>query len=786
MRCNETWPNVARERLSLIATILLTLWFCQDLLINDSVPFFRDLSTYFYPLRFTLFDSFRSGQLPLWNRHMAMGFPVLADFQSAAFYPPHLLFFFMPFFTAVRFIFVLHFLIAAAGAYQLLRHWSHPRYLAILGALLFTLGGTIVSLTNLLNHFQTAVWLPWVILAWENAVRSVSWKTFILFVLSLCLQLLAGSPEVFALSMILVIADGLRLREGDPQVSIDRVIPIFVVAAVSTVALTMVQILPTAELFLESRRNQPIPATEALRWSLPPRNLLNLFFLDKEVDLTTSLGIRLFFAKEPSFLVSYYLGAVSLVGICLWLCSGSLRAKCGLLLLIGLSLMMALGQYTPVYPLILQYYPMLGSVRFPEKVFYLTFCLLIYVAVKGIAAFMEQDEPRSRKAIVAIGLMSVVWISAYLYVRWDPTFVLRLLLGNAEVNPASSQMVKTLAGIVSNLERQVILFLAFSSMFVLVKYHKIRHSLFTCLVVSTTFVDLTWAHRDFLFAIKPDFVFSKSRILVKSNHEVHRIFYYPVRQNLHPSFWAIPGQPEFKDVAALFSYNLMPNHGLFQGFDYFQEIDALARRPYTEFLGVANQLHPAAQIKLLRTFNVGHVMSFWPLEVDGLSLIDRVPQYYSWLYKIDRPVPRLYFVNKSSHENDPEKILRRLASREFNPAQEVILNRDPGITSNGELVATGEIVRYDHQSVTIRAALNNSGVLVLADSFYPGWKAYVDGKETAILKANHFFRALSLSQGQHMIEFKYEPLSFRIGLIVSLMTALCIVLASVFLFLRNR
>jgi uncharacterized membrane protein YfhO len=75
---------------------------------------------------------------------------------------------------------------------------------------------------------------------------------------------------------------------------------------------------------------------------------------------------------------------------------------------------------------------------------------------------------------------------------------------------------------------------------------------------------------------------------------------------------------------------------------------------------------------------------------------------------------------------------------------------------------------------------------VLADSFYPGWKAYVDGKETAILKANHFFRALSLSQGQHMVEFKYEPLSFRIGLIVSLLTALCIVLASVFLFLRNR
>ena len=61
----------------------LILCFCQDLILEEQVPFFRDLGPYFYPIRFSLYESFRSGELPLWNRHMAMGFPLLAAFSQA-------------------------------------------------------------------------------------------------------------------------------------------------------------------------------------------------------------------------------------------------------------------------------------------------------------------------------------------------------------------------------------------------------------------------------------------------------------------------------------------------------------------------------------------------------------------------------------------------------------------------------------------------------------------------------------------------------------------------------
>ena len=75
---------------ALFILVLLVFWFSREMVFSDKIPFFRDLNTYFYPLRFSLAEALKAGRLPLWDRHIAMGFPLLADFQSGVFYPPHL------------------------------------------------------------------------------------------------------------------------------------------------------------------------------------------------------------------------------------------------------------------------------------------------------------------------------------------------------------------------------------------------------------------------------------------------------------------------------------------------------------------------------------------------------------------------------------------------------------------------------------------------------------------------------------------------------------------------
>ena len=112
--------------LGIAALIAMLAWFCDEMIFDGKVPFFRDLGTYTFPIKFSLAKSLQAGELPLWERHMAAGFPLLAAFQQGAFYPPSLVFYALPFFDAIRFTFFFHYMIAASGVYFICPWWKQP------------------------------------------------------------------------------------------------------------------------------------------------------------------------------------------------------------------------------------------------------------------------------------------------------------------------------------------------------------------------------------------------------------------------------------------------------------------------------------------------------------------------------------------------------------------------------------------------------------------------------------------------------------------------------------
>jgi hypothetical protein len=756
------------------------------LILQEQVPFFRDLGPYFYPLRFTLYESFRSGELPLWNRHMAMGFPLLAAFQSGVFYPPHLLLLILSFFAAIRVIYIFHFLIAGIGAYLLCRNWKFPPYLSIVGALLFALGGTVVSLSNLLNHFQTAVWLPWVILSWEKLLRSSSWKNFLAFTLITAMQFLAGSPELFAISMVLVLLDGMKVRRSVSTLSRGKLVSVLIAANLLVLGLVMVQVLPTAELFLESRRQQPIPPQEALHWSLKPVTLLNLFFLDKEIDLSTSKGVRLFFGRETPFFVSYYLGAISALGISLWLYFSSLREKITLMSLVAASLIVALGSCTPIYPFLFRHLPILGAFRFPAKFFFFTYVLLLYVALKGLSDLLLNEGGSVKGPLVALSMVCVAWLGIYIFSRSNLDLLGRFIAAQNWVPVLSPDHAKRIAGAMSILDRQVALSLGFLLLIVLAKTKAIRLRVFAVLMVSAVFVDLAWAHKGFLFPLHPGFVYESKRVLQTRESDLNRVFYYPSARDLHPSAVTVLGHPTLKESIELSFKNLLPNAGLFYGVDYFQEIDALGRQPYTDFLFFANQLDFTTQIKLLRTFNVKYLVAFQALPENGTRRTGHFPDSFSWLYEIEGTISRAYIVNRAVVEKDSRQVLQRLSSAGFDPTREVVLDSEIPMPPVRQLKATAKIVRYENSRVRITTWADNEGILVLGDSYYPGWRAFVDGREEVIRRANLFFRAVPLPAGSHTVEFRYEPRSFTVGLAISAITLVALTGVTAFLAFHKR
>ena len=143
-------------------------------------------------------------------------------------------------------------------------------------------------------------------------------------------------------------------------------------------------------------------------------------------------------------------------------------------------------------------------------------------------------------------------------------------------------------------------------------------------------------------------------------------------------------------------------------------------------------------------------------------------------------------MQRTVEEKEPIKILERLSKKEFEPLKEVVLDQPLSIPLKKTFKAQAHIIRYTNHQVAIRAFVNGSGVLILADSFYPGWRAYVDGEEKEVLRANLCFRAVPLSAGEHMVEFRYQPRSFTIGLAISLLTLCGVVGWSIFSFVRRK
>ena len=77
---------------------------------------------------------------------------------------------------------------------------------------------------------------------------------------------------------------------------------------------------------------------------------------------------------------------------------------------------------------------------------------------------------------------------------------------------------------------------------------------------------------------------------------------------------------------------------------------------------------------------------------------------------------------------------------------------------------------YSPNKLELEVDTKKSGIFVLTDSWYPGWKAFIDRAQTQILKANYTYRALIIPEGTHKIQFIYSPESFRMGVMLSVGT----------------
>jgi hypothetical protein len=130
-------------------------------------------------------------------------------------------------------------------------------------------------------------------------------------------------------------------------------------------------------------------------------------------------------------------------------------------------------------------------------------------------------------------------------------------------------------------------------------------------------------------------------------------------------------------------------------------------------------------------------------------------------------LPRAYVVTETVAAQTPQEAVQllqgQLAARPTLLPTTVVEGL-PALRSDGsDGVVSAEIVSYAPERVEVRAEAAAPSLLVLADAFYPGWRATVDGEETPIVPANVLFRGVALPRGEHTVVFTFEPKGWRLG-----------------------
>lgn len=153
------------------------------------------------------------------------------------------------------------------------------------------------------------------------------------------------------------------------------------------------------------------------------------------------------------------------------------------------------------------------------------------------------------------------------------------------------------------------------------------------------------------------------------------------------------------------------------------------------------------------------------------------------VYENTTVMPRAFFVTESVVQLDRKRATKLLHDPAFDWRRSVILEEMPQMpvsnVRDGESVV--RVSAYQAQEVTVEVDTTSPGFLVLSDNYYRGWKATVDGKAARILRVNVVMRAVQLEPGRHEVRFYFDPLSFRLGLALSLGGGLSTLLALVFI-----
>lgn len=801
-----------------LAPVLLLLTapvaYFSKVLFTPALFFYRDVFNYSYPHARLIQEACRHATLPYWNPYWNYGEPVLANPNFLFFYPSTLLLILLPIDLAYTLHYVLHFALAAVGAYALARRWNQSRAAAFFAGFVFAFSGPMLSLGNFYNHVACAAWIPWALLFADRAADGKSRRAWLDLTLVLSLQFLAAEPftlfATFGLTLTLALHRVRALRR--PWTAPGRSILLgFLFAGSLMTALCAVQLLPSLDLLRNSRRGtQGLPYSEASNWLFHPLSLLEVVLPDvfgaplSAPPLWTNVLNGRNLPYYPSVFVGFVPLFFAFIG---WARGRDPRWRfCGVAA--AILLVLSFARFTPAFALAYLLIPPLELVRFPVKLLVPAVFLAALAAGWGLDVLRKLDAGERWTPLVG----PLKWLLALTALAC----AVSLVLPQAITAPAS-WILRYTNGVFSRGLRDTLTTKDVEEMTAYL-LHLLRYNLPSlagmllggiiwlsalkrgkaaarrALPVVAVFglAQLAWFNAAANPTVPKIFYTYQPPVLAQAGDSDKPYRFCPMYRSADRAseseaflnFDSIPGASEFSPLAqACFRQRLLLERGtMLANAETSLNVDIERSIPpylYEFWVFALLKTPDAARSDCLfgRT-NVKYLIlpaGAGSATVRPVAPVANGSPQPSFLYEDDCFLPRAYVASRAISSASALDTLSRLSDPKFDARHEVLLAAGPEATSTVEGLDAGDVVIVERlpNTVTLHADLRRPGCIVLLDRFDPNWHATVDGQEVPVFRADQLFRAVYALPGKHAVRFYYRQHGLKPGLAVSLV-ALCI------------
>lgn len=758
--------------------ILAILIFFFPVFFQNQVFYYGDILTSYLPYINFLHNSLKNGIFPLWNPYILSGYPVFADISLGTYYPPNWLVVLKPTMKVFSLVIIFHFFIALVSMYFLVRRLSLSRKAAVFSSLTFSFSGLFVNyIADTARLFVVALY-PLFLFSLLTLFKKKNYLWFLITVLVLTLQIFAGHIQYVLIELIFL--PWLIFLNYLKKVFLGRFLLSMAVVCLA-VLFSAVIILPVLEIIPFSTRSD-IHVDLAIQenFSLKPVSVIK--FLIAHFWGVRNQGSA--WGTMETNLIGY-IGFMPLFLVALTIKRLLRNTNAFLLMTMALfSLVISFGVYLPFFHFLVKLIPFFRIFRNPMS--FLAVYTFSMSLVAGYALDFINLRGKTRKVLRNLFLLlGLIFLLIYIVVSCNNRLPYQFLIFSANLIGKQLSLFHTLE-VDFLIAKFITLNILLVCFFGFIAFFFKRKEVFVLLV----FLDL--------------FILTRSEFLTIDNNYL-KMADLPMVEYLMKNLKT----ERFLSISGVVPYSGLGNYfgNLFFQPPFAKEGKKLERRVLDEwFLHEINLIPPnfsayygISTVNGWATFILKNYNDFFQKE-GGLNKLYQQAAVYNPLISQTKPDIFLTGVDFSKVNLDDEifnllsvKYLISDRLLDLSYYQPVFNFLGIFVYENKKVGSRAVIVDEENDIVGYPLFLQEApnllvlwadkkGKLILWDTFYKGWNVYINGQKSKIESYNKAFRAVDLNSENAQVEFKFEPLSFKYGSLISFFSFF---IAVIFLYFKN-